>query len=228
MDLSGRTEMTGTTGFNQWLQKGPLFLERQVRTLPLPSARGVNGRRPLAIVALNQIAHGADGQPNPSPNRTCGCRIHQGMAYHQPTPYAPGFCGLFDALINGFNAQMVFNADPLPHRSLAQRSFSNGDESRIQIHSFKCNLVLGCIRVEFKTDALNARSRQALARIGATEEGTFRNHMLMPGGRIRHSVYFSITHDEWPRVKAHLEGLLAAYPAASAGPPSSPSGRGKG
>ena len=71
-------------------------------------------------------------------------------------------------------------------------------------------------------------SRQALARIGATEEGTFRNHMIMPGGRIRHSVYFSITDDEWPRVKAHLEGLLTAYPATSAGLPSSPSGRGAG
>jgi hypothetical protein len=37
--------------------------------------------------------------------------------------------------------------------------------------------------------------------------------MIMPGGRIRHRVYFSITHDEWPRVKAHLGGLLAAYAA---------------
>ena len=42
--------------------------------------------------------------------------------------------------------------------------------------------------------------------------------MIMPDGRIRHSVYFSITHDEWPRVKAHLEGLLAAYPATAAAP----------
>jgi len=46
-------------------------------------------------------------------------------------------------------------------------------------------------------------------RIGATEEGTFRNHMRMPGGRNRHRVSFSITHNEWPRVKAQLEGLLA-------------------
>jgi RimJ/RimL family protein N-acetyltransferase len=43
---------------------------------------------------------------------------------------------------------------------------------------------LGCIQVELKTDAVNTESRQALARIGATEEGIFRNHMLMPGGRI--------------------------------------------
>jgi RimJ/RimL family protein N-acetyltransferase len=92
-----------------------------------------------------------------------------------------------------------------------QRSPIDTEAKYLQLrHAFE---TLGCIRVEFKTDALNTKSRQALARIGATEEGTFRNHMIMPGGRIRHSVYFSITHDEWPRVRAHLEGLQAAYPA---------------
>jgi RimJ/RimL family protein N-acetyltransferase len=68
---------------------------------------------------------------------------------------------------------------------------------------------LGCLRVEFKTDSLNQRSRSALTRIGAVEEGTFRNHMVMPDGRIRHSVYFSITVEEWPAVGERLEGLLA-------------------
>jgi N-acetyltransferase len=107
-----------------------------------------------------------------------------------------------------------------------QRSAINTEAKYLQLrHAFE---TLGCIRVEFKTDVLNIKSRQALARICATEEGTFRNHMLMPGGRIRHSVYFSIIHDEWPRVKAHLEGLVAAYPATSARPPSSPSGGGDG
>lgn len=67
----------------------------------------------------------------------------------------------------------------------------------------------GLIRVEFKTDALNARSRAALRRIGATEEGTFRNHMITQDGRIRHSVYFSITDSEWPQVKQHLQHLLS-------------------
>jgi len=95
-----------------------------------------------------------------------------------------------------------------------QRSAINTEAKYLQLrHAFE---TLGCIRVEFKTDSLNTKSRQALARIGATEEGTFRNHMIMPGGRIRHSVYFSLTNDEWPRVKAHLEGLMAAYPAPSA------------
>ena len=59
-------------------------------------------------------------------------------------------------------------------------------------------------RVEFKTDSLNAQSRQALTRLGAVEEGTFRNHMLMSDGRLRHSVYFSILPDEWPNVRAKL------------------------
>ncbi len=95
-----------------------------------------------------------------------------------------------------------------------QRSAINTEAKYLQLcHAFE---TLGCIRVEFKTDSLNTKSRQALARIGATEEGTFRNHMVMPSGRIRHSVYFSLTNDEWPKVKAHLEGLMASYPATSA------------
>ena len=94
-----------------------------------------------------------------------------------------------------------------------QRSAINTEAKYLQLrHAFE---TLGCIRVEFKTDSLNAQSRQAIARLGATEEGTFRNHMVMPSGRIRHSVYFSITNDEWPGVKAHLVGLMASYPATS-------------
>jgi RimJ/RimL family protein N-acetyltransferase len=67
---------------------------------------------------------------------------------------------------------------------------------------------LGCIRVEFKTDALNLRSRAAIARIGATEEGMFRNHMITSSGRIRHSVWFSIIDSEWTQVKKGLEAKL--------------------
>ena len=72
-------------------------------------------------------------------------------------------------------------------------------------HAFE---TLGCIRVEFKTDSLNERSRQALLRIGAQEEGTFRNHMIVHDGRYRHSVYFSVIDSEWPEVKAKLEQKL--------------------
>jgi len=71
-------------------------------------------------------------------------------------------------------------------------------------------------RVEFKTDSLNEKSRNALRRIGATEEGTLRNHMLTYTGRVRHSVYYSVTNEDWPRVKRHLEGLMARHDGARA------------
>jgi len=67
---------------------------------------------------------------------------------------------------------------------------------------------LKCIRVELKTDSLNDRSRAAILRIGAREEGTFRNHMITASGRVRHTVYFSILDSEWPEVKARLEARL--------------------
>ncbi len=66
-----------------------------------------------------------------------------------------------------------------------------------------------CIRVELKTHALNLRSRAAILRLGALEEGTFRKHMLGDDGSVRDTVHFSIVDDEWPRVKANLEAKLA-------------------
>lgn len=72
-------------------------------------------------------------------------------------------------------------------------------------HAFE---TLGCIRVELKTDSLNERSRAAILRIGAREEGTFRNHMITASGRIRHTVYFSILDSEWPEVKSRLQAVL--------------------
>ena len=66
----------------------------------------------------------------------------------------------------------------------------------------------GCVRVELKTDALNQRSRDAILRIGAKEEGTLRRHVVTHTGRIRDSVYFSILDTEWPEVKARLEAKL--------------------
>jgi len=72
-------------------------------------------------------------------------------------------------------------------------------------HAFE---TLGCIRVELKTDSLNQRSRNAIRRIGATEEGTLRQHMITWSGRLRDSVYFSILESEWPRVKQDLEQKL--------------------
>jgi RimJ/RimL family protein N-acetyltransferase len=69
---------------------------------------------------------------------------------------------------------------------------------------------LGMNRVEFKIDARNTRSRAALLRIGAVEEGTFRAHMVMPDGHLRDSVYYSIVAPDWPGAKRRLEERLAA------------------
>ena len=69
----------------------------------------------------------------------------------------------------------------------------------------------GYNRVEFKTDSKNARSRAALTKLGAKEEGTLRGHMWMPQGYFRDSVYFSILASEWPDVKAALEKRLATF-----------------
>jgi RimJ/RimL family protein N-acetyltransferase len=87
-----------------------------------------------------------------------------------------------------------------------QRSAVNTEAKYLLLrHAFE---TLGCIRVELKTDSLNEKSRAAILRIGAKEEGIFRNHMITASGRIRHTVYFSIVNSEWPGVKTRLEFLL--------------------
>ena len=65
-----------------------------------------------------------------------------------------------------------------------------------------------CLRVEIKTDVLNQKSRNAILRLGAKEEGTLRKHMVTWSGRVRDSVYFSILDTEWPAVKVSLEAKL--------------------
>ena len=88
-----------------------------------------------------------------------------------------------------------------------QRTAANAEAKYLMLrHAFE---QFGCIRVELKTDSLNQRSRDAILRLGAKEEGTLRNHMLTWTGRIRHTIYFSIIDSEWPEVKARLEGLMA-------------------
>jgi RimJ/RimL family protein N-acetyltransferase len=87
-----------------------------------------------------------------------------------------------------------------------QRTAMNTEAKYLLLrHSFE---TLGCLRVELKTDSLNEKSRAAILRIGAKEEGIFRNHMITASGRVRHSVYFSIIDSEWPAVKARLETML--------------------
>ncbi|MFI4992545.1 MAG: GNAT family N-acetyltransferase [Solirubrobacterales bacterium] len=74
---------------------------------------------------------------------------------------------------------------------------------------------LRCMRVEFKTDARNERSRGALGALPARFEGIFRKHMLMPGVGVRDSAYYSITDDDWPEVRTNLEQRLTAVRARS-------------
>jgi len=74
-------------------------------------------------------------------------------------------------------------------------------------HAFE---ICGLIRVQLKTDFRNKRSQAAIAKLGAKHEGVLRNHMILPDGRFRDSVYFSILPDEWPTVKTGLEQRLNA------------------
>ena len=89
-----------------------------------------------------------------------------------------------------------------------QRTAINTETKYLMLlHAFE---VWQCIRVELKTDALNQKSRNAILRIGAKEEGTLRRHLITWTGRIRDSVYFSILDSEWPEAKARLEAMLGA------------------
>lgn len=88
-----------------------------------------------------------------------------------------------------------------------QRTAVNTEAKYLMLrHAFE---TLGCLRVELKTDALNQKSRNAILRIGAKEEGILRKHQITELGRVRDSVYFSIVDDEWPAVKTRLESMLA-------------------
>ena len=88
-----------------------------------------------------------------------------------------------------------------------QRTAVNTEAKLLMLrHAFE---TLGCQRVELKTDLRNVRSQNAMRRIGATEEGTLRKHMVTASGHIRDTVYFSILDDEWPAVEARLTTLLS-------------------
>jgi RimJ/RimL family protein N-acetyltransferase len=88
-----------------------------------------------------------------------------------------------------------------------QRTQVNTEAKRLMLaHCFED---LGCARVELKTDSRNLRSRAAIRRIGASEEGTLRSHLRRADGTLRDSVFFSIVAAEWPAVRARLDAVLA-------------------
>ena len=92
-----------------------------------------------------------------------------------------------------------------------QKSFVNTEAKYLMLrHAFE---VLNCVRVQFTTDENNQKSRNAILRLGAQQEGIVRHERIMPDGRKRNSVRFSIIDDEWPQVRLHLERKLAGYNA---------------
>lgn len=102
------------------------------------------------------------------------------------------------------------------HRGLELGTWLNprvhGDGSNIEIkylmlaHAFE---VLGCIRVQIKTNANNQAAQRSLVALGATYEGHFRNHYILHDGTVRDSLFYSIIASEWPTVKAHIQQRLA-------------------
>jgi RimJ/RimL family protein N-acetyltransferase len=87
-----------------------------------------------------------------------------------------------------------------------QRSGANREAKLLMLeHAFDA---LGANRVEFKTDSTNEKARAALLGIGTTFEGVFRNHMIMPDGRLRHSAWYSVVVEDWPIVKARLRAAI--------------------
>jgi RimJ/RimL family protein N-acetyltransferase len=113
-----------------------------------------------------------------------------------------------------------------------QRTGANTDAKLLLLtHAFE---TLGAIRVVLKTETTNAQSRAAIARLGATQEGVFRQHLIADSGRRRDMVYYAILDSEWPAAKEQLLGRAAAVrqsatastPASSASrPPEGSSGR---
>lgn len=96
-----------------------------------------------------------------------------------------------------------------------QRTAVNTEAKFLMLqHAFE---VWRCIRVELKTDALNQRSRNAILRIGAREEGTLRKHLVTWSGRMRDTVYFSILDTEWPEVKTRLEARTTGSASLASG-----------
>ena len=90
-----------------------------------------------------------------------------------------------------------------------QRSFVNTEAKYLMLRfAFE---TLNCVRVQFTTDEINARSRAAILRLGAKQEGIVRNERIMPDGRKRNSVRFSVIDEEWPQVRAQLEARLQAH-----------------
>jgi RimJ/RimL family protein N-acetyltransferase len=91
-----------------------------------------------------------------------------------------------------------------------QKTFVNTEAKFLMLsHAFE---QMACVRVQLTTDEINQKSRNAILRLGATQEGIVRNERIMPDGRKRNSVRFSIIDEEWPEVRRQLQQKLLNYP----------------
>lgn len=92
-----------------------------------------------------------------------------------------------------------------------QRTYANTEAKLLLLtHAFE---VMNCVRVQFTTDELNEKSRNAILRLGAKQEGIVRHERIMPNGRKRNSVRFSIIDEEWPEVRGNLQSKLQSFDA---------------
>jgi N-acetyltransferase len=126
-----------------------------------------------------------------------------------------GFLHYFDGELVGHTSYLNAREDDrvveIGNTWLASRAWGTGANTEAKLllmqHAFEDE---GFLRVEFKTDAANERSRAALAALPAEFEGVFRKHMLVRGGERRDSAWYAVIDDDWPEVKANLQRRLSA------------------
>ena len=137
-----------------------------------------------------------------------------------------GFAHFFDGELVGHTSYLNVRADDgvveIGNTWLHPRAWGTGANTEAKYLLLRHALEHeGFLRVEFKTDALNGRSRAALAALPATFEGVHRKHMLVRGGERRDSAWYAVLDDDWPVVKSNLERRLAS---AKRPPPARPRG----
>jgi RimJ/RimL family protein N-acetyltransferase len=105
-----------------------------------------------------------------------------------------------------FDLDMTHRRGEIGHTWLAPRYHGVGLNAEAKLLQLRFAFeTLGLNRVALKTHHENRQSQAAMRKLGAVEEGTFRNHCIMPDGSVRHTVWFSITREEWPQVQSRLE-----------------------
>ena len=114
------------------------------------------------------------------------------------------------ANIDGVNRRLEIGWTWLGRR-FHRQAFNTEAKLLMLAHAFER---MDCIRVEFRVNVPNTRSRAAVTRLGAREEGTLRHHQIAPDGRVIDWVYYSILREEWPAVREALEQKLAAHAPA--------------